>query len=120
MLVGLYDYCLNHFLIEYGIFIFSAMYTQSMDRTRVLCACILISRSADNHNISILNFDQCQFKSCTTVTIIDDLIDEPVESFNATLDRSPGLDVRITLSPVEAVIEINDNDGIAISIHHVS
>ena len=62
--------------------------------------CILISRSADNHNISILNFDQCQFKSCTTVTIIDDLIDEPVESFNATLDRSPGLDVRITLSPV--------------------
>ena len=68
----------------------------------------------------ILNFDRCQFKSCTTVTIIDDLIDEPVESFNATLDRSPGLDVRITLSPVEAVIEINDNDGIAISIHHVS
>ena len=44
------------------------------------------------------------------MTIIDDLIDEPVESFNATLDRSPGLDVRITLSPVEAVIEINDNE----------
>ena len=65
----------------------------------------------------ILNFDRCQFKSCTTVTIIDDLIDEPVESFNATLDRSPGLDVRITLSPVEAVIEIDDNDGIAISIY---
>ena len=60
----------------------------------------------------ILNFDRCQFKSCTTVTIIDDLIDEPVESFNATLNRSPGLDVRITLSPVEAVIEIDDNDGI--------
>ena len=89
-----------------------------------MCACVCVcvvytnfARSADNHNISILNFDQCQFKSCTTVTIIDDLIDEPVESFNATLDRSPGLDVRITLSPVEAVIEIDDNDGIAISIY---
>ena len=60
---------------------------------------------------AVLSFDASDLGSCVTVTIIDDLMDEPTESFNITLDRSPGLDGRIILRPVEGVIEINDNDG---------
>ena len=45
------------------------------------------------------------------VTIVDDLVNEDPEYFNITLGRTPGLDMRITLDPIHARVEIGDNDG---------
>ena len=42
-----------------------------------------------------------------TVNIICEL----TESFFVTLERTPGLDSRITLDPVDGEIEISDDDG---------
>ena len=45
------------------------------------------------------------------VSIIDNEELENTESFSVLLTETPGLDVRITLDPVEAEIEIIDNDS---------
>ena len=58
---------------------------------------------------TILMFGACQRRSC--VTIVDDDILEMTESFDVTLERTPGLDSRITLDPVDGVVEITDDDG---------
>ena len=42
--------------------------------------------------------------------IVDDIILEN-ESFDLTLERTNGLDSRITLDPVNGVVEVTDNDG---------
>ena len=56
-------------------------------------------------------FAACQRRSCVNVTIVDDeVLEMVVESFNVTLERTPGLDNRITLNPVNGVVEIRDND----------
>ena len=57
---------------------------------------------------SILSFDACQNRSCINVTIVDDLVDKPLEYFYFTLERTPDLDTRISLNPVDGRI---DNDG---------
>ena len=64
----------------------------------------------------ILSFATCARRTCTNVTIVDDLVDEPNESFFVTLERTLGLDNRITLNPVDGEIEIEDNDGIYIPL----
>ena len=46
------------------------------------------------------------------MTIVDDNVLEIGESFTVTLERTPSLDNRITLNPVNGRIEITDNDGI--------
>ena len=58
-----------------------------------------------------LIFAACAQRSCTMVNIVDDLVDEPTESFFVTLERTLGLDVRIQTDPVDGVVEIEDNDG---------
>ena len=45
------------------------------------------------------------------VTIENDVVLEDTESFDVTLERTTGLDGRITLDPVDGEIEITDNDG---------
>ena len=60
---------------------------------------------------TVLMFNMCQDRSCTGVPIVDDLVLENDESFNVTLERTPGLDMRITLDPVDEEIKITDNDG---------
>ena len=60
---------------------------------------------------TILMFDSCAKRSCASVNIVDDVILEDIESFFASLARSTGLDTRITLDPVDAEIEITDDDG---------
>ena len=42
--------------------------------------------------------------------IVDDTILENDESFDVTLERTPDLNSRITLDPVNGVVEIADND----------
>ena len=44
------------------------------------------------------------------VTIENDAVLEDTESFDVTLERTFDLDNRITLDPVDGVIEITDND----------
>ena len=43
--------------------------------------------------------------------IVDDNVAELTERFSVKLNRTVSLDTRITLDPVEAEIEIIDNDG---------
>ena len=45
------------------------------------------------------------------IPIEDDRILENIESFILTLERTSDLDSRITLDPVNGVVEIIDNDG---------
>ena len=35
-----------------------------------------------------------------------------VDTLNVTLERTPNLDSRITLDPVNGVVEITENDGV--------
>ena len=65
----------------------------------------------DYDNISeILEFDSCDTRQCTKIPIVDDMIVEVTESFFVILERTPGLDSRITLDPVVGEIEIIDGD----------
>ena len=64
---------------------------------------------------TILNFPSCGTKQCVDVTIVDDDVSENVESFHVTLERTLGLDMRITLDPVDGVVEITDDDGLFFS-----
>ena len=59
----------------------------------------------------ILTFPACKTRQCVNITIVDDLVDESVEEFDVTLERTIGLDTRITLDPVDARVLIYDNDG---------
>ena len=56
-------------------------------------------------------FDSCDKESCINISIVDDDVIENTESFSVLLEETPGLDIRITLDPVEAEIQIIDNDS---------
>ena len=72
----------------------------------------------DYINVStILAFGSCDTRQCTETTIVDDMIVELTESFFVTLERTPGLDSRITLDPVDGEIEIIDDDGVYMFPH---
>ena len=58
-----------------------------------------------------LEFGSCDTRQCTEIPIVDDMIVELTELFFVTLERTPGLDSRITLDPVDGEIEISDDDG---------
>ena len=61
---------------------------------------------------TFLSFPTCGTRQCVNVTVVNDDVLENVESFDVTLERTPGLDMRITLDPVDGVIEIRDDDGL--------
>ena len=58
---------------------------------------------------TILSFPTCGTRQCVNVSIVDDDVLENVESFDITLERTPGLDVRIALDPVDGIISIIDD-----------
>ena len=58
-----------------------------------------------------LSFAACETRCCKNVTIMDDLVNEPDEYFDYTLERTPGLDGRISLDPKDGQISIIDDDG---------
>ena len=65
-----------------------------------------------------LTFGPCDTRQCTEIPIVDDMIVELTdESFFITLERTPGLDSRITLDPVDGEIEITDDDGVYMFPH---
>ena len=55
-------------------------------------------------------FEACQTRRCVDVEIIDDTVEEPEEVFTYTLRRTPDLDARIELNPVDGQVEIVDDD----------
>ena len=52
-----------------------------------------------------LVFPPCERRSCVAIPIVDDDVLENSELFNVTLERN-GLDTRITLDPVDGLVEI--------------
>ena len=67
---------------------------------------------------TIVEFDECDILQCTEIPIVDDMIVELTESFSVTLERTPGLDSRITLKPVDGEIKIYDDDGTQYTFRH--
>ena len=59
----------------------------------------------------ILSFAACETRQCVNVTIVDDLVDEPVEEFYFSLERTMSLDSRISLRPVDTRVIMHDNEG---------
>ena len=59
----------------------------------------------------ILSFAACETRRCVNITIVDDLVDEPVEEFDVTLERTLHLESRIRLQPMDAMVIINDDEG---------
>ena len=57
---------------------------------------------------SIVNFAACETRQCVDLTIVNDEPKEPVEEFDITLERTVGLDTRISLLPVDARVVIYD------------
>ena len=60
---------------------------------------------------TILAFDACDTQRCVEISIVDDVIVELTEPFFVTLERTTGLDRRIILYPIDAKVDITDNDG---------
>ena len=58
-----------------------------------------------------LLFSPCDRRICVNLTVENDETLEKTESFEVTLERTPGLDHRILLAPVTAEINIIDDDG---------
>ena len=52
-----------------------------------------------------LVFPPCERRSCVDIPIVDDDVLENSELFNVSLERN-GLDSRITLNPVDGLVEI--------------
>ena len=59
---------------------------------------------------TIVQFNECEQRSCINITIVDDEVPENTEYFNLNLERN-GLHERIQLDLVDGVVQITDNDG---------
>ena len=59
----------------------------------------------------ILRFATCQRRECVNITIENNGVAEPLESFFVILERTPDQDGRITLDPVDGEILIIDATG---------
>ena len=64
-----------------------------------------------DHASNTLTFGACNTLQCTEIVIVDDMMLELTESFSVTLERTAGLDNRITLDRVDVEVEITDDDG---------
>ena len=60
---------------------------------------------------AILEFGVGEIRKCANVSIVDDLVDEEDEIFTYHLRRTPNLDPRIDLEPIDGTVEIIDDDG---------
>lgn len=82
-----------------------------------MCAIVSIVPSMDYGALSIiLMFDECDTQLCVNISIVDDLVLETTETVYVTLNRTADLDARIQLEPVDAEIQIVDDDGTYISL----
>ena len=58
-----------------------------------------------------LSFAACETRQCVNIIIVDDSVEEQVEEFDVTLEKTIGLNSRISLGPVDARVLIHDDDG---------
>lgn len=58
-----------------------------------------------------LMFAGCQMRSCVSLSIINDMVVENVESFGVSLKITDDLDSRIIFNPANGKIDITDNDS---------
>ncbi|CAI8052754.1 hypothetical protein GBAR_LOCUS28872 [Geodia barretti] len=63
-----------------------------------------------------LMFEACETRRCVDAEIIDDTVEEPDEVFTYTLRRTPDLDPRIELNPVDGQVEIGDDDRAVVGL----
>ena len=73
---------------------------------------LIAGSSLENGAIdTILIFAACEMRSCVDVFIMDDKTLGNIETIHLTLERTTGLDSRITLNPANGVVEVTDDDG---------
>ena len=60
---------------------------------------------------TILMFGECDTRLCVNISIVDDLVLETMETVYIKLNRTADLDIRIQLDPVDAEIQIIDDDS---------
>ena len=82
-----------------------------------ICACThslyITTESPMDYGVAvntIVQFNECERRSCVNIPIMDDEVPENTELFNLTLERN-GLHERIQLDPVDGVVQITDNDS---------
>ena len=64
----------------------------------------------DYSSATIVQFNECERRSCINITIVDDEVPENTEYFNLNLERN-GLHERIQLDPTDGLVQITENDG---------
>ena len=65
---------------------------------------------ADFGEVSVtLSFEECEARQCVGISVVDDLINEPVETLSLSLTANPEL--HLTLHPQTSEVAILDNDG---------
>ena len=72
-----------------------------------------------DHASNTMTFDACNTSQCTEIVIVNDKIVELTESFSVTLERTAGLDNRISLVRVDGEVEILDDDGVYTVFTHM-
>ena len=71
---------------------------------------ISIVSLADYGEVSVtLSFEECEERQCVGISVVDDLINEPVETLSLSLTANPEL--HLTLHPQTSEVAILDNDG---------
>ena len=61
---------------------------------------------------STLYFENCQLRSCVTISIHnDEILEDLVEVFTVSLYSTPELNERLTFNPAETIVLIIDDDG---------
>ena len=83
----------------------------SHNKTMIKLLSSFIGSTLDNSIVGTitLGFAQCEKRSCGSVSIVDDVIVEDVESYGITLEKTP--DLGVTLDPADGVVKITHNDG---------
>ena len=65
---------------------------------------------ADYGEVSVtLSFEECEERQCVGISVVDDLINEPVETLSLSLTANPEL--HLTLHTQTSEVAILDDDG---------
>ena len=74
------------------------------------CSSISTVSPADYEEVSVtLSFEECEERQCVGISVVDDLINEPVETLSLSLTANPEL--HLTLHTQTSEVAILDDDG---------
>ena len=91
-----------------GIEIFAQSRSEVIDNNLFLCVVSPIDYQAVDE---MMTFAPCESKHCVNVSITDDAVDEPDETFSVSLTRSSNTPAFVFLSSVTGEVVIADDDG---------